>query len=240
MILLSLDTCDARGSVCLLRDGVAQAVVVHETAEDYSSWLIPAIQRVLTQGGVSLVDVEVYAVSAGPGSFTGLRIGLTTVKALAELYSRRVAAVSRLEAIASEASGGEWIAALVNGRRGEVYAGVYRREGERVVLQGEESVAPVAEFVKSVQRAIPGGGVCWATPDQELVVGTAWWAEREAAGDRVEEVTAVLAPRIGQIGYVQAQAGKLVDVLALDANYIRRSDAERSWKDARGDSQHAG
>jgi len=214
-------------------------VAIHDTAEDYSSWLIPAIQRVLAQGNITLGDVEVYAVTAGPGSFTGLRVGLTTVKALAEIYGREIAAVSRLEAIASEGGGGEWIAALVNGSRGEVYAGLYRWKKGRVMLQGEESVLPVAEFVEAVRRTIPGGGVCWATPDKDLVLGTPWWAERTQAGDRVEVVTAVLAPRIGQIGYLQAQEGKLVDALALDANYIRRSDAERSWKDTTGAARHA-
>lgn len=178
-------------------------------------------------------------VTAGPGSFTGLRVGLTTVKALAEIYGRGIGAVSRLEAIASEGSGGEWIAALVNGSRGEVYAGLYHREGGRVVLQGEESVSPLKEFVETVRRAIPGERVCWATPDKDLVLGAPWWAEREQAGDRVQVVTTVLAPRIGQIGYLQAQAGKLVDALVLDANYIRRSDAKRSWKDTTGAAGHA-
>jgi tRNA threonylcarbamoyladenosine biosynthesis protein TsaB len=239
VILLSVDTCDSRGSVCLLRDGIAEAVSVHDTAEDYSSWLIPAIQRVLAQGEVVLGEVEVYVATAGPGSFTGLRVGLTTVKALAEIYGRGISAVSRLEAIASEGSGGEWIAALVNGSRGEVYSGLYHREGARVVLQGQESVSPVREFVEAVRRKVPGEGVCWATPDKELVLGAPWWAKREQAGDRAEVVTAVLAPRIGQIGYLQARAGKLVDALALDANYIRRSDAERSWKDTTGATGHA-
>lgn len=214
-------------------------MTVHDGPEDYSSWLIPAIQKVLAQGSAALADVEVYAVAAGPGSFTGLRVGLTTVKALAEIYGRGIAAVSRLEAIASEAGGGEWIAAMVNGSRGEVYAGLYRGEEGRVVLQGEESVLPVAEFVEAVRRAIPGGGVCWATPDKDLVLGAPWWVERELAGDQLEVVTAVLAPRIGQIGHLQAQEGKLVDALALDANYIRRSDAERSWNDTSGAARHA-
>ena len=108
-----------------------------------------------------------------------------------------------------------------------------------MLLQGEESVSPLAEFVEAVRRAVPGEGVCWTTPDKELVLGPPWWADREQTGDRVEVVTAVLAPRIGQIGYLQAQAGKLVDALALDANYIRRSDAERSWKDTTGAAGHA-
>jgi len=214
-------------------------VIVHDGAENYSSWLIPTIEKVLSQGRTALGDVEVYAVTAGPGSFTGLRVGLTTVKALAEIYGRRIAAVSRLEAIASEAGEGEWIAAMVNGSRGEVCAGLYRRDGGRLVLQGEESVLPVAEFVEDVRRATPAGGVCWATLDKELVVEAPWWIERKLAGDRLEVVTAVLAPRVGQIGYQQAQEGKLVDALALDANYIRRSDAERSWKDTSGAARHA-
>ena len=189
------------------------------------------MQRVLSEGKVALPDVEAYAVASGPGSFTGVRVGLTTVKGLAEVYGRGIAAVSRLEAIGSEAGGaGEWIASVVDASRGEIYAGLYRRENGRVCLEGEECVLRAEEFVEVVAGAIPGGGVLWVSPDAGLISGAAWWVARERAGDRLQAVRAVFAPRIGRIGYQRAREGKLVDALGLDANYIRRSDAERFWK----------
>ena len=102
MLLLALDTCDSRGSVALLRGGQVLEVLAHESAEEYSSWLPGAVERVLKAAGQSMEKVEAYAVASGPGSFTGLRVGLTTVKAWSEVFGGRIAAVSRLEAVASE------------------------------------------------------------------------------------------------------------------------------------------
>ena len=105
MIVLSIDTCDVDGSVALLKDGNIVGVLPHETNEEYSSWLLPAAYEVLKRAGLRMADVGGYAAAAGPGSFTGVRVGLTTVKAWAEVYGKPVAAVSRLEAIARQASG---------------------------------------------------------------------------------------------------------------------------------------
>src|SRR5438309_10938831 len=132
-----MDTCDSRGSVAVLRDDVVLYVVVHETSEDYSSWLLPAVGRVLEASGVEMGGVDGYAVAAGPGSFTGVRVGLTTVKAWGEVYGKRIAAVSRLEAIAAEASGeATCVAAFFNAQRGQVFGAIYRRNGKGLARSG--------------------------------------------------------------------------------------------------------
>ena len=71
MIVLSIDTCDWRGSVAVLEDELVVGVLAHETKEEYSSWLLPAVSRVLRETGLRMGDVGGYAVAAGPGSFTG-------------------------------------------------------------------------------------------------------------------------------------------------------------------------
>src|SRR5260370_24436048 len=101
-VMLAIDACDTRGGIALLRDHSLLHCESHITAEDYSSWLLPAVTRVLAAAGVRLPDIELYAVAAGPGSFTGARVGLTTVKAWSEVYGRPIASVSRLEAVAAE------------------------------------------------------------------------------------------------------------------------------------------
>src|SRR6266436_8074966 len=122
VLILALDTCDARGGIALLRDESVLHTEPHTTAEDYSSWLLPAISRVLTPAGLTLRDIELYAVTAGPGSFTGVRVGLTTVKAWSEVYSRPIAAVSRLEAVASESTGSApYVAAFIDARRDQIF-----------------------------------------------------------------------------------------------------------------------
>jgi len=104
VLILALDTCDFRGSVAVLRDDAVLKIESHRTDEDYSSWLLPAIGRVLTAAQAELREVQVFAAAAGPGSFTGVRVGLTTIKAWAEVYGRGIAAVSRLEGLAREAN----------------------------------------------------------------------------------------------------------------------------------------
>src|ERR1700745_1447675 len=105
MLILALDTCDSNGSVAVLRDTEVLQTHAHETGEDYSSWLLNAISDLLRAAGLALSEMDAYAVTAGPGSFTGVRVGLTTVKAWAEVYGKPVAAVSRLAALARKGSG---------------------------------------------------------------------------------------------------------------------------------------
>src|SRR5260221_3504966 len=122
VLILALDTCDARGGVALLREESLLHTAPHTTNEDYSSWLLPAVTRVLTSGGLTLRDIDLYAVAAGPGSFTGVRVGLTTVKAWSEVHGRPIAAVSRLEAIAQQGTGSAPSGhATINTRRTQIY-----------------------------------------------------------------------------------------------------------------------
>src|SRR5258708_20345503 len=132
MKFIVIDTADARGSVAVLENDQWIRVESHWTDEDYSSWLLPAVHRVLVASGLTLSQLDGYAVCAGPGSFTGLRVGLTTVKAWAEIYGKPIAAVSRLEALL-EAVPGEspiaapFAAAHFDARRGQIFPALYRR-----------------------------------------------------------------------------------------------------------------
>src|SRR5258707_12355293 len=99
MRFIVVDTADTRGSVSLFGKTELISVEAHSTDEDYSSWLLPAVHRLLANSSLSLAELDGYAVCAGPGSFTGLRVGLTTVKAWAEIYGRPIPAVSRVQDI---------------------------------------------------------------------------------------------------------------------------------------------
>ncbi len=89
VILLALDTCDARGSLAVLRDDEVLQAIAHEGTTDYSIWVLPTAEEALKCCGLGMRDVEVFAVASGPGSFTGVRMGLTTVKAWSEAYGKR-------------------------------------------------------------------------------------------------------------------------------------------------------
>src|SRR6266852_4022115 len=224
VLILALDTSDARGGVALLRDASVLHTEPHTTAEDYSSWLLPAVARTLTAVNLTMPEVDLYAVAAGPGSFTGVRVGLTTVKAWSEVYSRPIAAVSRLEALAAEGTGSApYIAAFIDARRDQIFAGLYRRQGEML------------EFIESCIVKAGSAHIDWVSTDPHCLTRIQQWASRPGQNETVQQISPLLAPRIGQIGYRLARQNQLTDAVILDANYVRRSDAELFSK---GSSPH--
>jgi tRNA threonylcarbamoyladenosine biosynthesis protein TsaB len=231
VIVLAIDTCDSRGSVAVLREDVVLGVAAHETIEDYSSWLLPAVEGLLRAAGLRMTDVDGYSVAAGPGSFTGLRVGLTTVKAWAEVYGKPIAAASRLEAIAVQSVGGvPFVAAFADARRGQIFGAVYRRGYDGLTRIGEEMVIAPGKFVELADELAGGEKTSWVSTDAAHVLVEAAWKEREKRGETMEQVSATLAPMIGRIGARLLREGKATDPLGLDANYVRRSDAEIFWK----------
>jgi tRNA threonylcarbamoyladenosine biosynthesis protein TsaB len=231
MILLALDTSDARGSVALLRDDQLLQVTRHDTGEDYSSWVLPTVDRLLTANQLKMQDVNIYAVSAGPGSFTGLRVGLTSLKAWSEVYGQRIAAVSRLEAIASQAETSDpLIAAFFDAQREQLFGGLFRRDGAQLRPVGEEMVIPPEGFLHWVEEQSAAAPVSWISMDPEKLTALNAWRKHSDAGAVIQQSTHVLAPAIGRIGLQRACEGRLTDALALDAQYVRRSDAEIFWK----------
>jgi tRNA threonylcarbamoyladenosine biosynthesis protein TsaB len=217
--------------VAVLRDKSVLEVVAHDSQEDYSSWLLPAVREALGSSGHQMEDVDAYAAAAGPGSFTGVRVGLTTVKAWAEVYGKRIVAVSRLEALAVEAlEGPAWVGAFANAQRGQVFGAVYQRNGMGLVRLGEEMVIAPGKFVETAAEFAKGESISWISTDAECLVSEEAWKAREVRGEIVECVSSVRASMIGRIGLASLAEGRFTDALALDANYVRRPDAEIFWK----------
>jgi tRNA threonylcarbamoyladenosine biosynthesis protein TsaB len=233
MPFLLLDTGDARGSVALFRSAQLLAVDPHPAEEDFSSWLLPAVQRILDRNRLSHTDLDGYAVCSGPGSFTGLRIGLTSVKAWAEIYPKPIAAVSRLEAFAADdARPGSpdppFQAAFFDARRGQVFAALYERSLN--VLE-PESVIALETFLSRAELLARGRAILWKTPDPHLLAALPQWPARRDSGDILEPIEAPFAVPLGRLAWRKFLEGQTTDALALDANYVRRSDAELFWKD---------
>jgi tRNA threonylcarbamoyladenosine biosynthesis protein TsaB len=220
MVALAIDTCDVRGSVAVLKDERTLASTVHDVAQDYSSWLLPAVDQALRDASCSMNDITVYAVTSGPGSFTGVRVGLTTVKAWAEVYRKPIVAVSRLEVLARQSVGDEpYVASFIDAQRGQIFAALYQRQSSSLLRIEDEFVSTPQEFVVWVAERIVGAGVAWVSTDPSLT--------SELNGvPRALQISPVLAPLVGTIGIAQAQRGEFVDTLKLDANYVRRSYVE--------------
>jgi tRNA threonylcarbamoyladenosine biosynthesis protein TsaB len=234
VLLLALDTCDARGSVALLNDGRVLSEVSHPASEEYSSWLLPAIDQVLAENGVSHSDLEGYAVASGPGSFTGVRVGLTTTKAWGEVYAKPVFPISRLSVLAYSADkNAECAAAFIDAQRKQIFAAVYRRESEAWKLTGDECVIDPAEFFGYAQQTANGGRMSWVSLDPELLTDSSFWQLQNPPTTSVVRVNPPLASSIGRYALKGLQHGG-TDALSLDANYVRRSDAEIFGKKAAG------
>ena len=233
MRFILVDTADARGSVALFNGIELRSIEVHSTDEDYSSWLLPAVNRVLANSSLSLAELDGYAVCAGPGSFTGLRVGLTTVKAWAEIYGKPIAAVSRLRALAANDSGTDQplVASYIDARREQAFAALYSLVADGLEPIGEESVTSLADFVAKVTQEAKGKSVRWVTPDPKMLESLLEWPNLAASGHVLEEASAPFAQRLGFLAYRKFLQGDTTDALSLDANYVRRSDAEVFWKE---------
>jgi tRNA threonylcarbamoyladenosine biosynthesis protein TsaB len=218
-MLLSLNTCGSTGSVALGKvqtnrvDIIATAYLAVRT---YSSRLVPEIAALLESRQATLRDIEAIVVVNGPGSFTGIRVGLSTAKGLSEGAAIPLIAVSRL-AVLANASGLPHVLAAVDAGRGEYYVGEYRNGkslGE-MLMSGEETVA-------SAQR--PGAGVLIC--DEGAAEDTSASACSALAICGPVYVQLPDAAEALRFALSRFHAGDFDNPETLDANYLRRSDAE--------------
>jgi tRNA threonylcarbamoyladenosine biosynthesis protein TsaB len=191
----------------------------------------------LAELSLNLSEVDLFAVAVGPGSFTGLRVGLAAVKGWAEVYRKPIAAISGLEAIAVQShSPDSLLIGATDARRGQVYCGRYRRtqaeSHEILTLEGEEQVMDPAEFVDALAAIADSYTFTVVTPVPALLSQILSDHKLLPAGrePRIDGVSLILAPHVGCLGYIRAQRGALDDALTLTASYVRRTDAELKWK----------
>lgn len=129
-LMLALDASHMTGSVAVTRGGDPLHEIVFDASDTHSATLMPAVDECLAAAGVTIRDIELFVTVIGPGSFTGLRIGLATVKGFAAIERRPVTAVGSLEMIAAALSStAGLIVPLIDARRGEVYTALYEITG---------------------------------------------------------------------------------------------------------------
>jgi tRNA threonylcarbamoyladenosine biosynthesis protein TsaB len=213
MLLLAADTSGQHGSIALARCGPGEACNVIEVVPleggTFSAKLVPQIAALLAKHGFSKTDVGAFAVVSGPGSFTGVRVGLAAIKALAEVLEKPIAALSLLEAMAvSGGSQGRVMAVLDAGRR-ELYAGEYEVQGDDAHLLRERLLTR-----EELLQAATGSTVVTVDPNLESDVGD--------AGLQAEEIELPRSDAIARLGWQKIRAGKTTSADELDANYIRR------------------
>ena len=212
-MILSIDTTSEFGSIALTEHGRLIEEVLLHSPEGFGHILFPHLGKLLERHGVTVNQMDCFAAASGPGSFTGVRIGLAAVKGLAEAAGRGVVAVSNLRALAFFGKA-PLRATVLDARRGEVYGAVYNEALDPVA--GGEMVMKFPAWLET----LPASGFEFVSTDFSPF--------RSFVDPSIPVVTAprALAAAIGSIAWKEYEAGRARDPAAIDANYIRRSDAE--------------
>jgi len=218
VLLLITDTSGRNGIVALARAPQAakpDAVHILESVPlaggTFSAQLVPQIAALLEKHGLSKSQIDAFIVVTGPGSFTGLRVGLAAIKALAEILHKPIVPVSFLEVVARAAAIDGRVVALLDAGRGQLYSGEYEISGARAQLIQERLIA--RDAVPDLSRT-----VAVSTPDASLA------RISRDAGLRTLEPKAITPEMIAVLGWNKLRDGEIVSPEQLDANYVRRSD----------------
>jgi len=221
MLLLVTDTSGKQGRVALARAAErnrnnVNVQVIEEAALAggmFSAQLVPQIAALLDKHRLRKTDIDAFIVISGPGSFTGLRVGLAAIKALAEILKKPIVAVSLLEVVAIAGRVQGKIVAVLDAGRGGAYVGAYQVADEAVQVLQEELLSRT-EFLSQAR------GSTVVTPD------LTWAAAAREADLPVFVADFPNTEMIAKLGLWKLQAGQTVSPEQLEANYMRRSDAE--------------
>lgn len=213
MLTLALDTANRRGGIALARDGAIVASRSIEAPDGFAGVVFAEIESVLAEQGLRVEDIDVWAPAAGPGSFTGVRIGLAAAKALAEVSSALVVPVGNLEGLAF-AGRGELRAAVLDARRGQIFSALYDAQLQPLL---EPSVGSWQDF----EAALGGRPAHFVTIDAE-VFGPAGPAQTERPGAPV--VIEILAESVALLAEQRARAGQTIPLEQVQPVYVRRPD----------------
>ncbi|HEY4359655.1 MAG TPA: tRNA (adenosine(37)-N6)-threonylcarbamoyltransferase complex dimerization subunit type 1 TsaB [Bryobacteraceae bacterium] len=211
--ILAIDTTSDHGSIAVSEDQRVLEEVPLASTDGYAHVLFDAIRDLLHRHNLRLNQVDGFASAAGPGAFTGVRVGLTAAKGLAEANNRRVVAVSNLDALASFGTR-PLRGVVMDARRGQVFGAVYDAAGHPIQ---EEVVTELDPWLSS----LPQG-------DLEIVTTLELPPNVEFPIIRPPQA---LASAVAKIAARRFAAGLGQDPAEIDANYVRRSDAELLWRD---------
>ena len=220
-MILAIDTTAAFGSIALCENGsVVEELLLH-APDGFGSILFPQIEALLSRRNITVGEIACFAAASGPGSFTGVRVGLTAAKGLAEAAGKPMVAVSNLRALAFFGTR-PLRATVLDARRGQVYGAVYD-----ALLQPQSG--EVVDAFPHWLASLPCGEIEFIAQDFAPFAPA-------VAGGRFAETPVTIAPRalagaIGRIAGQEFAEGRGMDPAAIDANYVRRSDAELLWKE---------
>jgi tRNA threonylcarbamoyladenosine biosynthesis protein TsaB len=226
MYILGIETATRTGGVAIVsEDGVLVEYTLNIEVT-HSERLMSTVDRVLKDSGLQMASMDGFGISIGPGSFTGLRIGLSTVKGLAFTTGKPVAAVPTLRALAWNSHHSRYrVCPLLDAKKKEVYSALYRYDGRDLVQDLPESVLPLTELADRISGEVVFTGE-----------GARLFAEdiRRLFGSRahIAPLAAMVpsAASVAEIALLMLQDGRSTDPDTLSPLYIRRPEAELAWE----------
>ncbi len=226
MLILGADTTGKNGSIALVQchpHSFRTLELVPLEGGTFSAQLVPQIAELLRKQELGKADIDALAVASGPGSFTGVRVGLAAIKALAEILQKPIAAVSMLEAVAAMGGVEARVFSVLDAGRAEIYCGEYNVTPPSKDAKGGSgtSASLITQQLLSQREFLTLAYKCKiVTSDTKIAA---------FCGENALATTLINPPEadvIARLGFAKIVAGKAISPEALDANYIRRSDAE--------------
>jgi len=223
MKILAVDTASHTCSVALTDGDALKYEYTADHGRTHTVELAGMIDVLLGESGTPIADIDAFAVTIGPGSFTGLRIGIATIKGLAFAASKPVAPVSTLDALALQCMGIDTlIRPFMDARKKEVYTAAYRFRGDHLETVADAQVADPASVLQGIEENcffIGNGALLYKPLIEDVLGGLARIAPPGA--------NVLRASTVARIGYEQLTAGNGIAPHDVVPCYIRRSDAER-------------
>lgn len=229
MLILALDTSTQSGSVAIIKDLILTYEIQLNISITHCERIIPTIQDGLIKSNVTLNDIDVFAIAHGPGSFTGLRIGLSTIKGLCFNTSKPIIPVSSLKALAYNLfASSHLICPILDAKKNEVYSALYKFENDELITLLPENAYIPEELCKTITQTHKGR--------QIYFVGEGVRTYHDLFNNHFGKNELVLTPfflnniRASTIGYLASKKfnqGLVCSVETIEANYLRISEAER-------------
>ncbi len=222
MQLLAVDTATERCGVALAADGHTQAEVVLDHGGTHTRHIMTAIASVLDRAHVELAAIDAFVVTRGPGSFTGLRIGISTVKGLAVATGKPMVGISTLDVLAHQAhTESQLICPVIDARRQELYWSLYANGPKGVQPRTPETVGPADQIPAVIDTScffIGNGVPLYQKQLQAQIHSPIQWASPEQG--RLQPAV------VAHLGWQKFKTGRTDDAATFGPVYLRKSDAE--------------
>lgn len=229
MLILTVDTTSDCGGAAVFQDGECLATARRQGFTNYSVGLFEAVDEALRDARTRLKEIELFAAASGPGSFTGIRVGLAAIQGWAAAFRRPAIGVSTLEAVAHE-SQAPLILPILDARRGEFYTRMFRRPqpSARLVPQGDAAILKPASVIPFLEALASGDSCSVAARDNDTFAAE-FLRCLPSLLPRVT-VSGFLFPAIATIALSAMTGGQPAFDVDVYGCYIRRPDAEVQWK----------